>query len=66
MLPNLKCFNNGQKLTVMNFVFCFSENYLLRKKDYWMPLTQIIQGQLTKNSTNCIAKSISFNTNITF
>ena len=56
MLSSLKRFNNSQQLAIVGLILYFSKNHLLTKKDYQMPLTQIIRNQLTENYTNCIAR----------
>ena len=38
----LKDFDDSQKLTVVGLVPSFRKNDLPKKKDYWMPLAQII------------------------
>ena len=63
--PSFKCFNNYQQLTVVGLIPNFSKNHLSGKKDYWMPLAQIIRDQLIENSTNSLAQSIYLNLDIT-
>ncbi len=66
VLLSLKCFNNSQQFPIVSFIPSLSKNYLSRKKNYQMSSAQIIRGQLTKNSTNSIAKCIRFNLDMTF
>ncbi len=58
-------FNNGQQFSVVGLIPSFNRNYLFGEKSYRMPSAQIIQSQLTKNSTNSIAKNICFNWDMT-
>ncbi len=48
----------------MGLISSLSWNHLSGKKGYRMPLAQIIWGQLTKNSTNSITRSIRLNLDI--
>ena len=41
VVPILECFNNSQKLTIVDFLSYFRWNYFLRKERYSMPLAQI-------------------------
>ncbi len=34
VLLSFECFNNDKKLTIINFIMYFNENYLLGKKSY--------------------------------
>ncbi len=39
VVPSLKGFNNSQELLIVSLVSSFSEDHLLKKNGYWMPLT---------------------------
>ena len=41
-------------------------NHFLQEKGHWMPSAQIIQGQLTEDSTNSIARYIRLNPDMMF
>ncbi len=58
-------FNNGQQLAVMGLIPNLCQNHLFGENSYSISSAQIIQGQLTKNSTNSIARSIRLNLDIT-
>ncbi len=59
--PGLEDFNNAQQLAVIGFIPSFCWNHLPGEKGYQIPLSRIIQGQLTENYTNSIARSIRLN-----
>ncbi len=61
----LEGFNDGQQLAVMGFVLGLCRNHLFGEKGHRMPSAQIIRGQLTKDSTNSIARSIHLNSDMT-
>ncbi len=65
MLPSLEYFNNGQQLHIVGLIPSLSRNHLSREKDYRIPLAQIIWGQLTKNPTHSIVRSICLNFDMT-
>ncbi len=65
MSPSLEGFNNGQQLAVVGLIPSLCRNHLSREKGYQIPSAQIIRGQLIKNSTNSIAKSIRLNSDMT-
>ena len=58
-------FNNCQKLTVVSFIQYFNKNHFSEKKGCRIPLTRVIQDQLTENSTNSIPQSIRLNLDMT-
>lgn len=57
----LKSFNNCQELAIVEFISSLYQYYLFKKKDNQMPLAQVIQSQLAKNSINSIARCIRLN-----
>ncbi len=59
--PSLEGFNDGQQLAVVGLIPSFYRNHLSEKKSYRILSAQIIQGQLTENSTNSIARNIRLN-----
>ncbi len=58
---SLKGFNNGQQLAVLGLIPSLYRNHLTGEKSCWMSSVLILQGQLTENSTNSIARSIRLN-----
>ena len=50
----------------MNLISGLSQNHLLQEEGNRMLLAQIIQGQLTEDSTNNIARCICLNPDMTF
>lgn len=47
IVPGLKSFNNCQKFPIISFISSFYQNYFPRKKNYQIPLVQVVQNQLT-------------------
>ncbi len=66
MLTSVERFNNSQQLYIMGLIPSLSKNQFSGEKGYRMLSAQIIQDQLIENSTNSIARSIRFNSNIMF
>ena len=60
-----KDLHNGQKLTIVSFVSCFSKNHFMQEVSQQMPLARVI-NQLTQHSTNSISRRISFNLDVLF
>lgn len=64
VLPNLECFNNGQKLRILGFVAGLSSDHLLKEKIYWMSQVQIVHDSLAEDSIKSIARSFHFNLDV--
>ncbi len=65
MSPSLESFNDGQQLAVVDLKLSLCQKHLSWEKGYRMPLARIIQGQLTENLANSIARSIRLNSDMT-
>ncbi len=65
MSLSLESFNNCQQLAIVDLILSLCQNYLSGEKGYWILSAQIMRGQLNKNSTNSIARSIHLNSNMT-
>ncbi len=63
--PGFEHFNDCQQLIVVSLIVSLSRNHFSGEKGYRMLLAQIIQSQLTEDSTNSIARSIRFNLDMT-
>lgn len=66
ILSRFKGFNNSLKFIMVIFIASFCTNSFIQKVDSQMPLTQIIQNQLTQNFNKSIAQHINFDINIIF
>ncbi len=64
VLPSFERFKDCQQFTVVGLIPSLSRKHLSGEKGYQMAPARIIEGQLTENSTNSIARSIRLNLNM--
>lgn len=60
-MPSLEKFYNGLLLDILRFILDFYCNYFFREKNHDISVAEVVQGLLTQNSTNNIAKTRYFN-----
>lgn len=66
MMICLESFHNSQKHGIMGLISSLCRNHISRKKNHRVLLPQIIQSQLTKDSTNRIIGYTRLNPDMTF